>query len=571
MSRLSLPLTAAILIGVAVTTLSGLLAGAGPQGLTAGGAYVALITGLVSGWLCLRAARANQSAPAAALTFWQLLMLFVFALAALRSFLWLVYESGPMLVVGSRFNLGDISLHLHFIHYLASGVSFWPANSIFIEGWLRYPVGVNLFNAVLLAAGVPVLLSLVWVGLAGSALTAFMLLRWGGAFALAAILFNGGIATGIAALVSDNPGEILHGVEWKNLFLTVFVTQRGFLWALPAGLLLFYVWRERLDGNRRCLPGWVEIVLYASMPLFHLHTFLFLSALLAISWLCAPGRAQKKAFLITGLAALVPASLLVWLTTGGFSTSGTVAFAPGWMQADEGLAFWWQNFGVSLLLLGVLGWEVAREGKRSERVFVGVGIAIFIACGLFRFAPWAWDNIKLMLWSWLACAPFLWQRILQPLHIAPRIGLILLLFYSGAFALLDGLSMQHRYALISRAELAHARAMVKKVPADARFAVAPDFAHPVILSGGSVAMGFAGHLWSHGYDYGQVESALRQLFTNPSDTTAGGLMAPVTHVFVGPRERTVFSNEIWLQAPAGWSVLESRGGATLFQRDPETD
>ena len=44
-------------------------------------------------------------------------------------------------------------------------------------------------------------------------------------------------------------------VEWKNLFLALFVPQRGFLLALPAGLLLLWSWRRRLLRGEPGLAG----------------------------------------------------------------------------------------------------------------------------------------------------------------------------------------------------------------------------------------------------------------------------------------------------------------------------
>ena len=81
------------------------------------------------------------------------------------------------------------------------------------------------------------------------------------------------------------------------------VTQRGLLYALPAGLLLLCHWRRKYFSNadaprqgRRLqaalLPFWLELTLYATMPLFHMHTFIALSLLAAFLFVMAtPGRA----------------------------------------------------------------------------------------------------------------------------------------------------------------------------------------------------------------------------------------------------------------------------------------
>src|SRR5205814_2133311 len=98
---------------------------------------------------------------------------------------------------------------------------------------------------------------------------------------------NGGLA-GFQFLknFTFNDYQDVNNVAWKSIPLTMFVTQRGLLYAIPAGLILLWQWREkyfrRTEDRHRDgpLPFWVELSLYASMPLFHVHTFLALSIIL---------------------------------------------------------------------------------------------------------------------------------------------------------------------------------------------------------------------------------------------------------------------------------------------------
>ncbi|MFZ4681483.1 MAG: hypothetical protein ACOYMS_03185, partial [Terrimicrobiaceae bacterium] len=52
---------------------------------------------------------------------WDWIALTAFALVSLRAFLWLIYVRGNEICVLSPNNLGDMSLHLNFIRYFASG------------------------------------------------------------------------------------------------------------------------------------------------------------------------------------------------------------------------------------------------------------------------------------------------------------------------------------------------------------------------------------------------------------------------------------------------------------------
>src|SRR5437588_218041 len=70
-----------------------------------------------------------------------------------------------------------------------------PDNPIEPFSKLRYPAGVDLFNALLSCLGIDVIRGLVWVGLIASIATFYAFYRWGGNFGIAAFLFNGGLAS----------------------------------------------------------------------------------------------------------------------------------------------------------------------------------------------------------------------------------------------------------------------------------------------------------------------------------------------------------------------------------------
>src|SRR6266699_1903806 len=242
-----------------------------------------------------------------------------FAAFALRSFCWLLYIDGSELKIQSPNNLGDLSLHLTLIKNFANGVALWPDSPIFVFSKLRYPAGIDLFNALLSLIHIDLLIGLVWVGLLASLATFWGFYRWGGTFAVAGFLFNGGIVgfqsfktfkfldyQGTAADIAHKP------IAWKSIALSMLVTQRGWLYAIPAGLVLLWHWRAKFFSqssvaggvdpgspavaeaaaqpaavnahghSKGPLPWWLEFSLYASMPLFHLHTFIALTIVLIV-------------------------------------------------------------------------------------------------------------------------------------------------------------------------------------------------------------------------------------------------------------------------------------------------
>ncbi len=362
---------------------------------------------------------------------WDGLALGAFAAVSLRQFGWIVFERGGALLTLVPYNYGDLPLHWTYVSQLAGGASFWPENPILAGERLRYPFGVDLLTAVFvqLGASLPVLLPV--MGLAGAALAALALRRWGGALAVAGFVFAGGLA-GFQLLWTGRVEDYQSAVAWKSLFLALFVPQRGYLLALPAGLLLLWSWRRRLLRGESGLAPWVEGVLWGVLPLVHIHTFLFVSLLAAV-WAIGGGRLRAALPALAWAAA--PAAWSVWQVTDGFRASSLVGWKPGWtMGAQNPAVFLLWNFGFFLpLALGALA-LAARERRREELLVLGPALAILAALFLVRLAPWEWDNTKVMLWCYVAALPPIGSLVLRRVAVAWRVVLLVGLLFSGRSA-----------------------------------------------------------------------------------------------------------------------------------------
>jgi len=197
---------------------------------------------------------------------WLCLVGFVFAMFALRSFCWILFFAEEHLNIQSPFNLGDLGLHITYIKTFANGVAMWPESPIYVFSQLRYPAGIDLFNGLLSNLGFDLRHQLIVTGLLASLATFYALYRWGGTFTVAGFLFNGGIA-GYQFLDThkflDYQGT--QHVSWKSIPLTMFVTQRGLLYAIPADLLLLCQWRSNYgsdpEDQKQLLPVWAEYIL----------------------------------------------------------------------------------------------------------------------------------------------------------------------------------------------------------------------------------------------------------------------------------------------------------------------
>jgi hypothetical protein len=401
---------------------------------------------------------------------WFWLVAAFFALFALRSFCWLVYIDSGELRIQSPNNLGDLSLHITLIRNFANGAPLWPDNPIYVFSKLRYPAGIDLFNALLCLVHVDLIQGLVWTGLLASLATFYAFFRWGGTFGVAGFLFNGGIA-GFQFLKTLKFLDYQGGnkIAWKSIPLSMFVTQRGWLYAIPAALILLWHWREKYfcktpvggsalstpgaysaevaatagsakaddpeaqpavatddasgtavvnaPGNSKGpLPFWVELSLYASMPLFHVHTFIALTIVLLVALLFE--RASELKFIVTlgqregtrGIgrlilhptmwpeifgdvpirrhaiallaSALIPATFFVWLVTDQFHAKSMLKWHPGWVQ-DSG------DFGTPFFRMGGTAnfGSATAFGSLLQKTWNGV-IAPFFQFWLTNFGLW---------------------------------------------------------------------------------------------------------------------------------------------------------------------------------------
>ena len=584
---------------------------------------------------------------------WFWLVAAFFALFAVRSFCWLLYIDGSDLKIQSPNNLGDLSLHITWIRNFASGVPLWPDNPIYAFSKLRYPAGIDLFNALLCLVHVDLMRGLVWTGLLASLATFYAFFRWGGTFGVAGFLFNGGIA-GFQFLKTlkflDYQGtqaDVVHrAIAWKSIALSMFVTQRGWLYAIPAALILLWHWREKYfrknpvvaggvdpgrstvqassaqadtkvesanadapedqstgvidDANRPAavdarsyrsgpLPFWVELSLYAAMPLFHVHTFIALTIVLIIA-LCferltlpkifsdAPIRRHAAALLG---AAFIPATFFVWLVTDRFHAKSMLKWHPGWVQDSPDFGapffrigpanfpidaphlwlarktwngviapffqFWLTNFGLwvllALALVALCIWRAWKAGWRwgktppADIAFVLPAVVIFGFGYLVQTAPWDWDNLKLMVWGYFLILPFLWSDLIGRWAFPERIVTCVALFASGFVTLLGGLTAGHPgFGLIDRARLDAIGTAIQSLPVEARFASYPTYNHPLLLQGRKVVLGYPGHLWTQGFDYNDANNKLTALMRGAPNWRQAAQSLGVRYIFWGRDE-----------------------------------
>ena len=519
---------------------------------------------------------------------WLCLVGFVFAMFAVRSFCWLLFFASDNINIQSPFNLGDLGLHITYIKTFANGVAMWPESPIYVFSQLRYPAGIDLFNGILTNLGFDLRHQLIATGLLASLATFYALYRWGGTFTVAGFLFNGGIA-GYQFLDThkflDYQGT--SHVSWKSIPLTMFVTQRGLLYAIPAGLLLLWQWRSKYgsEEQKQLLPVWAEYILYATMPLFHVHTFIALSIVLLVLFLTRP--ASRLPLLKLVGAAVLPAVFFVWLTTDHMRAGSILDWHFGWTQTVgdfkmEFFLFWLFNFGAFLPLAIALVWIVAQqEGDRPrsgklelsiDAAYLAAAILIFLLSLCVKTAPWEWDNIKLLIWAYFITLPILWERLLRRWPAPARAGVCIIMFFSGFVSLIGGLAVNKGgYELANRSEVDFVAAAVRRLPVEARFAGFPTYNHPLLLNGRKMVCGYGGHLWTQGINSTDVENKLRNLMLGQGDWKKAARELQVRYLFWGNLEKANYaaSTRPWekqlpLVAQGGWGSIYDFGSETTL-------
>ncbi len=184
------------------------------------------------------------------------------------------------------------------------------------------------------------------------------------------------------------------------------------------------------------------------------------------------------------------------------------------------------------------------------------------------FAPWEWDNTKIMIWSYLGMLPFLHEMLLE----IPRWrgssarSVCYMLFFSGFISLLGGLRDASGYEIAKRSELDSGGVRGARFAGGERRSRAwPTYNHPLLLSGCKMVEGYAGHLFSHGINYEPRDEELKAMMKGAPKwrEIAAGLR--VRYLFWGIREESQYpdSTQPWKNLPVvatgDWGTIYDLG------------
>jgi hypothetical protein len=191
----------------------------------------------------------------------------------------------------------------------------------------------------------------------------------------------------------------------------------------------------------------------------------------------------------------------------------------GWAHGQTNVVwFWIKNTAVFIpLLVAALVWRGAGVSKRLLFFYLPF-VLCFVVPNVYRLSPWVWDNIKVLLYWWVASTPLvalvlvrLWRR-----GGAWRAAALSLLFMQTAAGGLDvwrAASGAVERRSFEPAGLAFAEVIKRETGPRSLILHAPTYNDPVYLTGRRTFLGYPGHVWSHGIDYLPREAELKRIYS----------------------------------------------------------
>ena len=483
--------------------------------------------------------------------------------------------------IGLPNNYGDLPLHLAYITSFVWGNNIPPQDPSFAGEKLVYPFLSDFLSAIFLKLGLDfrdilfipgLLLTVAFYSILYYFAYRLTKRRFTAVISAFIFFFTGGFgfyyffqdlshtSSNIWSFLMNLPRDYTKipslNYHWITPLTCLNVPQRPFLFGFPITMLIFTLlytgieykkWREFLFAG----------VLAGVLPFFHSHSFLAMLmvaiplGLIFWDW--------RKWFLFFMPAFILSLPQVLYLS--GHVGGGTF-FRPsfGWMAGKENfLWFWLKNTSLfwPVVIGGFAVIFVRANGRSPLRLgfYVLPFLILFLLPNLVLFAPWNWDNIKILIYWFLGTTPvaalaltYLYEN--GHFKILSKAGFFIIMF---VLTVAGGIDV-FRYAIapisgwkeFSAEEVKLANRISIETPPHAIFLNAPIFNHPVFLSGRKSLMGYPAHIWSHGYnDAHRREQDIQTILKGKSDAIALINTYKPSYVTIGPHEKRIGVNKVF--------------------------
>jgi hypothetical protein len=246
------------------------------------------------------------------------------------------------------------------------------------------------------------------------------------------------------------------------------------------------------------------------------------------------------------VASLVAVPQMFWATRdSGVRAGQFFGWEFGWDHGTENVAwFWLKNTGVFLpLLVAAIAWR-GREPVVSRRLlfFYLPFLLCFFVPNVYKLSPWVWDNIKILLYWWIASAPLvalalarLWR--MRGVWRALAVALLVAQTAAGGLDVWRAASGAVERRTFDPAGVAFADVIMRETSPRSLILHAPTYNDPVYMTGRRTFLGYPGHVWSHGIDFAAREADLKRIYAGGADALGIIASSGIEYVVVGPLER----------------------------------
>ena len=382
--------------------------------------------------------------------------------------------------------------------------------------------------------------------------------------------------------------------RWGNSMVVLFITQRSLLLGMPLTVLVLgYLWRvfesEKVEKGKSEKAAGVTLnfftfshfpfpalfvgLLAGTLPLIHLHSLAVLFVVTGSLFAMRP--AKWKTWVTFGVGvALVALPELLWSMAGSATeTSKFFGWHFGWDKGENNFFwFWIKNTGIVIPMLIAaifIIFSTQRRGDAEEKakaktdekassplstfppllLFYVPFALLFVLSNLAKFAPWEWDNIKILIYWYLGSLPLIaytivwvWQRNFGA-KIAAGACFAALIF-AGSLDVWRTASGQVKMRVFDADGVRVAELIKRNIEPTALILNAPTYNSAVALSGRQSLMRYSGHLSSHGIDYTPREADVRQIYEGGGVADILLKKYNIGYVLVSPEERnTLKANE----------------------------
>ena len=517
--------------------------------------------------------------------------------------LWLVFSRAMMELEGGIYtgllnNFGDLPFHLSVITGFAYGHNYPPDDPTFAGVRFTYPFLTDFISAVFVRCGASLrdslfienfLLAISFVGVLHRWAWEMLRDRIAALITPWLVLLNGGFGwvlllehaktneRGLLGVLKHLPASftVIPQTTWRwgNAVSSLIVPQRGILLGLPLAVIVFTQWWMATNGEegktkkdkgkgakaevsapspfsflllpstrRMCAAG----IIAGMLPLVHAHSFVAVMAMSAC--ICLLQR-RWRVWIIFAVVASLVAVPQMWWSTRGSAVHATSFFTWefGWDHGQENPAwFWFKNTGlfVPLLVAAILWRGKHYLVSRRLLLFYLPFTLCFIVPNAVKLAPWIWDNIKVLFYWWLASAPLvalllarLWrngrtQRVLA-------VALFAFLTLAGALDVASIVMANDEFQLFDPNGVRFAEVIKQQTEPRSTVIHTPVHNTPVFLTGRRSLMGYPGHIWTHGLDFGPRENEIRRIYSGSPDARMLLQKNAVEYAVVGPLEKMV--------------------------------